>query len=287
MNAAENQLSSPLHALVASSTLLLALAALPACGTRLTATVAQVDGRAVELVETGTGDTTVVFESGLGDDWTPWDAVASEVASDARVFAYSRPGYGDSEASQTPRDAATIVQELRALLAARSVAPPYLLVGHSFGGTYMELFAKEHPEEVIGLVLVDTRHRDFAARCQQAGLDGCTIPDSALADLPPVQVAEVEAFARSADQILPWGAFGNYPVRVLTATVHGFVPKVETLWKSLHASLASEAADGAQTVFGGAGHYLQLERTEDVVRAILTLIPRSRSGTRRPAPDDT
>lgn len=78
MNTAQNSLSSPLRALVASASMLLALAALPACGTRLTPTVAQVDGHAVELVETGAGDTTVIFESGLGDDWAPWEAVASE-----------------------------------------------------------------------------------------------------------------------------------------------------------------------------------------------------------------
>jgi pimeloyl-ACP methyl ester carboxylesterase len=287
MNTAENTLPSPRRALVAISTLL-ALVALPACGTRLDSTVAQIDGHAVELVETGAGDTTVVFESGLGDDWTPWDAVASQVATKARVFAYSRPGYGHSARSEAPRNAATIVEELRTLLAARGVAPPYLLVGHSFGGTYMELFAKAHPEEVVGLVLVETRHRDFGARCQQDGFDGCTIPDAALANLPPFQAAEFKAFARSSDEIRPWGAFGNYPVRVLTATTHdGFSPKVETLWKSLHAALAREAANGAQTVFARTGHYLQLERSEDVTQAILKLIPKSKAGALARAPEET
>lgn len=159
---------------------LLLLAALSACGTRLTPTEARVSGRSVEVVEAGAGAVTVVFESGLGDDWEPWDEVASEVARRTRVFAYSRPGYGDSDSSPTPRDAAGIVEELRALLAARGVAPPYVLVGHSFGGTYMELFAKAHPQEVVGLVLVDSRHRDFTAACEAARIGGCSIPASAV-----------------------------------------------------------------------------------------------------------
>lgn len=223
----------------------------------------------------------------MGDDWTPWDAVASEVATEARVFAYSRPGYGRSDPAETPRDADTIVEELRTLLASRGVAPPYLLVGHSFGGTYMELFAKAHPEEVVGLVMVETRHRDFGERCAQEGLDGCTIPDAALADLPAVQAAEFKAFARTSAEIRPLGGFGDYPVRVLTATVHdGFSPQVEALWRSLHAALAREAAHGAQTVFARAGHYLQLERTADVASAILKLVPKSRASAPPRAPQD-
>jgi len=232
-----------------------------------------VSTRAVEVVEYGAGDTTVVFESGLGADWTPWTPVATEVAAQARAFAYSRPGYGQSDPSPEPRDAAHIVADLRALLAARGIAPPYVLVGHSFGGAYMELFAKAYPEEVVGVVLVDPRHRDFTTACEEAGLEGCTIPASVVASLPQVQIDEFEAFARTSDEIHARGAFGKYPVRVLTATLHGFAPEVEVLWESMLGSLAHEAADGDQSLFVGAGHYLQLERAHEVAQVILSLLP--------------
>ena len=255
---------------------LLLLSALAACGTRLTPTEAHVSGRSVEVVEAGSGAVTVVFESGLGDDWEPWDEVASEVALRTRVFAYSRPGYGDSDSSPAPRDAAGIVEELRALLAARGVAPPYVLVGHSFGGTYMELFAKAHPEEVVGLVLVDSRHRDFTAACEAASIGGCSIPASAVASLPQVQIDEYRAFARSSDEIHAAGGFGTYPVRVLTATSHSSPAAFEALWRSMHGSLAHEAANGEQLVFNGAGHYLQIEKSDEVTQAILRLLPAPR-----------
>lgn len=251
---------------------LLVPAALSACSTRLTPKLTEVTGRTVEVVEAGRGAATVVFESGFGDDWSPWDDVAAEVASRAKVFAYSRPGYGESDPSPEPRDAATIVEDLRDLLEARGFTPPYVLVGHSFGGTYMELFAKLYPDEVAGLVLVDPRHRDFTTACADAGLQGCTIPDSVVASLPRVQIAEFEAFASTTQEIGTL-AFGPAPVRVLTATSHPWSSAIEALWRAMLGSLAAEAEDGEQVVFRGAGHYLQTERPHEVAREILDLLP--------------
>jgi pimeloyl-ACP methyl ester carboxylesterase len=131
-----------------------------------------------EVYEAGVGEATVVFDSGFGNDWTPWQQVVDEVATEARVFAYSRPGDGRSEPSDAPREAIHLVEALRALFEVRGYAPPYFLVGHSFGGTYMELFAKAYPEEVAGLVLVDPRHRDFTTACEDAGFSGRSIPAS-------------------------------------------------------------------------------------------------------------
>jgi len=230
-----------------------------------------------EVFEAGAGDTTVVFESGLGDDWTPWQQVADRVSTRARVFAYSRPGYGHSDPVDDPRDATHIVEELRTLLAAHGGEPPYVLVGHSFGGAYMELFAKAHPEEVDGLVLVDPRHRDFSAACAEAGFDGCTIPEAVAAPLPAVQLAEYEAFASTSDEIRAAGTFGAYPVRVLTATSHGFAPEVEALWVSMLGTLADEAADGEQKVFAGGEHYLQLQHPEDVAEAVVEIVASRRT----------
>jgi pimeloyl-ACP methyl ester carboxylesterase len=260
---------------LSTASLLLAFSAAAACGggPDPNPTPDPVSGRAVEVVVSGGGDTTVVFESGLGNDWTPWQKVATEVAARAQVFAYSRPGYGQSDPSPEPRDPGHIVEDLRALLAARGFAPPYLLVGHSFGGAYMELFAKAHPKEVVGVVLVDPRHRDFTTACENARLQGCTVPASIVASLPRVQIDEFEAFAHTSDQIRAVGTFGRYPVRVLTATSHGFAPEVEALWESMLGSLAEEATNGHQSLFVGAGHYLQVERADEVAQVILSLLP--------------
>jgi pimeloyl-ACP methyl ester carboxylesterase len=255
--------------------LALGAALLAACSSRVPARVVTVNGHQIEIATAGAGTAaTVVFESGLGEDWTHWDEVASQVALHARVFAYSRPGFGASDPPTTPRDPKRIVEELRILLASQGYAPPYLLVGHSNGGGYMELFAKAHANEVVGVVLVDPRHRDFLSTCESAKLDGCGIPESTLASQPPTVIAEYHAYAMASDQIHAAGTFGSYPVRVLTATDHPGVSQAwETLWETMLASLAAEAVNGEQIVVQGAGHHIQLDRPDVVVQSILAMLP--------------
>lgn len=101
---------------------------------------------------------TVVFEAGSRGTIDKWGRVLDDVARAATVFAYHRPGYGNSSLPTTPRDGRTVVEELRQLLRRKGLPPPYVLVGHSLGGLYMQLFARAHPDEVQGLVLVDAMY---------------------------------------------------------------------------------------------------------------------------------
>jgi pimeloyl-ACP methyl ester carboxylesterase len=246
-----------------------------ACSSRVPARLVTVEGRQVEVATAGEGGgATVVFESGLGEDWTHWDQVASEVARHARVFAYSRPGFGASDPMTTPRDPKTIVEELRARLASQGYAPPYIVVGHSMGGGYMELFAKAHPDEVVGAVLVDPRPGDFLTVCEAAQLENCGISESLLATQAPAMVAEYHAYTMASEEIRAAGTFGGDPVRVLTATDHpDWSTAVKTLWEAMHRSLAAEAADGEQIIVQGAGHHIQLDRPDVVVAHILGMLP--------------
>ncbi len=98
----------------------------------------------------------VVFEGGSRNTIEKWGTVPEQLGQDATVFVYNRPGYGNSAVAATPRDGRTIVEELRAVLRHKGLRPPYVLVGHSLGGLYMQLFARAYPEEVKGLVLVDS-----------------------------------------------------------------------------------------------------------------------------------
>jgi len=234
--------------------------------------VVEYDGRDIEIATAGAGPDTVVFESGLGDDWARWDKVAYDLSQDASVFAYSRPGYGRSDDATTPRDPAQIVAELRGLLTAQGFDPPYVLVGHSFGGTYMELFARSQPSDVSALVLVDERPVGFLDACESAGLDLCGIPDDKLERQADIVQDEYNAFPLAIDEMT--GALGDYPVRVLTSTEYpGASDARMALWASMQGDIADEASDGEQTIFEGAGHYLQIERRDEVSAAIRAVLP--------------
>jgi len=106
------------------------------------------------------GSPTVILDSGLGVPAAGWDLVMSDVAKFARVYSYDRAGYGWSSAGPMPRTSGEIVKELHALLAASGEKGPYVLVGHSFGGYNVRVYADQYPADVAGFVLVDTSHED-------------------------------------------------------------------------------------------------------------------------------
>ena len=108
----------------------------------------------------------IVFEGGSRNTIDKWGTVPEQLSRDATVFAYNRPGYGNSEVAATPRDGRTIVEELRATLRQKGLRPPYVLVGHSLGGLYMQLFARAYPQEVKGLVLVDSLYPRMVKRVE-------------------------------------------------------------------------------------------------------------------------
>jgi len=109
----------------------------------------------------------VVFQSGLGDGKSVWESVVDKMPESVTLFAYDRPGYGDSPTSTDPRDPCSVARELHALLRVSGIMPPYVLVGHSLGGSYQFHFAKLFPEEVAGLVLLDPTHPKHWSRMNE------------------------------------------------------------------------------------------------------------------------
>ena len=124
----------------------------------------ELNGRKVHVLCAGEGSPTVILEAGLPASSLTWMSVFSEIAELTRVCAYDRPGYGWSQPTTSPRTAETIVQELRVLLQSTDTQPPYILVGHSFGGLLMQLYATRFPNDFTGMVLVDSSHPDQAHR---------------------------------------------------------------------------------------------------------------------------
>jgi len=124
----------------------------------------EVDDTFLHLNCTGEGTPTVILESGAGSPSVVWMAVQDEIAQLTRVCSYDRAGLGWSERKQGPRDAGKVADELHVLLGTASIEPPYVMVGHSFGGPRIMIFAHRFPGEVAGFVFVDTTDPELEER---------------------------------------------------------------------------------------------------------------------------
>jgi pimeloyl-ACP methyl ester carboxylesterase len=103
----------------------------------------------------GDGAPTVVFDAALGASSLSWSLVQPSIARVTRACAYDRAGFGWSEGGLMPRTAGRIADELHQLLEIAAVPGPYILVGHSYGGLVMRVFAARHAAAVAGLVLIE------------------------------------------------------------------------------------------------------------------------------------
>jgi pimeloyl-ACP methyl ester carboxylesterase len=115
-----------------------------------------VGGHRLHLNCTGSGSPTVVLEPGLGEVSPAMGWIAPVVARDTRVCVYDRAGRGWSDPADGPQDADRTTTDLHTLLDRAHIPGPYVLVGHSFGGLYILTFAATYPDQVAGMVLLDS-----------------------------------------------------------------------------------------------------------------------------------
>src|SRR5262245_42866885 len=126
----------------------------------LTGHLIDVGGYRLRIERAGHGIPTVVMDAGLCQIMRSWDRVAPEVAKFTGVVTYNRAGLGGSDAGPVPRTSQQSVDELKKLLKNAGVPAPYVLVGHSFGGLNIRLYASQHPDQVVGLILVDASYEE-------------------------------------------------------------------------------------------------------------------------------
>lgn len=122
------------------------------------------DGRRYNMVCMGRGGPTAILDGSLSQWSMAFRTIQPELAKATRVCAVDRAGFGFSDPGPFPRDAAAEVSDLEAALKAAKIAGPYILVGHSLGGNEMRLFAYRHPEQVVGLLLIDPGIEHFKER---------------------------------------------------------------------------------------------------------------------------
>ena len=258
------------------ASLLLAVC-LSGCASLPGATTDTVDGRTVEYVQAGQGTPVVVFENGLGArlDW--WAKVWPDTVAETRALAYNRAGYGRSDASPQPRDGAQVVQELRALLRARQLPPPYVLVGHSLGGLYMQLYARQYPAEVAALVLVDSTHPEQMRGAGNPDLWPTWLKVAFRLGTSDVVKQELAALDATGQRVASLPVDPSVPVFVLSAL------QTPGASSALAEDVRQKRADfahlypGSTQVWVDSGHGIPLEKPEAVVQAIRGAVQAARA----------
>lgn len=123
-------------------------------------TLVDVGGYRLHINCSGHGGPTIILDAAMGCNSIEWTLVQPEIAKFARVCSYDRAGNGWSDESPFERTSQNIVEELHTLLKNSGEEGPYILVGHSFGGPNVLLYASKYPKDVAGIILVDSSHED-------------------------------------------------------------------------------------------------------------------------------
>jgi pimeloyl-ACP methyl ester carboxylesterase len=271
-----------------------------------------VAGHGVHLSCTGTGTPTVVLEPGGGELSSNLGWITPAVARDTRVCVYDRPGRGWSDPTDAPQNGAQVASDLHTLLHAANVPGPYVLAGHSFGGLYVLTFAAHYPDEVAGMVLIDSTSPATPARSSTDGDPAGVVRRgsalvsiaarlglgrlyslSAYDSLPPQSREEVRAtistastvrstieeFAQASTSMQQAGAlrdFGAKPLVILTA---GSGSDVSWLAKQDH--LAGLSTNSVHRVIAGVTHEMLVgdqTASASTITAIRDVVSCVRSG---------
>ncbi len=276
-------------------------------------------GRTMFLTCSGSGSPTVVLVSGLGeraDSWslttdpsTAGQAVFPRTAAVTRVCAYDRPGTetttaaGRQESRSTPVPQPTsgtqAAGDLDAMLTASGEPGPYVLVGHSYGGDVVRLFAAAHPAKVAGLVLVDALSEDLPTRLTQAQSDALEELNSPATQGRPARAEEFRFSVVFPELRAVAGHIPRVPTVVLSADrkvisaadiASGQLPAFVTqdfadaLWSAQLAAqddLAASLPGATHVTRTDSGHYIHVEQPQVVVDAITQVVADAR-GTPRP-----
>jgi pimeloyl-ACP methyl ester carboxylesterase len=229
-----------------------------------------VSGRTLALRCQGEGSPTVILEAGLTAGALTWEAVQSEVAEFTRVCSYDRANLGRSDPAKGPRTAQDAADDLSAVLANAHIAPPYILVGASFGGHIVRLFAAQHLGDVAGIVLVDASHEDQEARMAEV-LSPAQLEALNLSAAQNIEQMDLEA---SDAEVRTSGPLPAASLVVISAGRNKPVPPgfpardLNRIWRQLQKDLTTLSDNSVQLFARKSEHDIAIDEPELVIKGI-------------------
>lgn len=222
-----------------------------------------------KLVGESIGKPTVIMDAGYGDFSKAWNKIIGDISRLSNVLIYDRAGLGKSETSSNPRTSREMVTELKELLIEAKINPPYILVGHSFGGVNMRMFATEYQNEVCGLVLVDSTPEDYRERF----LPTMSQDFQQAYNKQFVYEGNYDEFMESLKQLKETRLKLNIPLIVLSAGKKAHYSKEsQELWNEMQREILEISSKGELVIAENSAHYIQNDEPQVVVSAIKKLI---------------
>lgn len=223
----------------------------------------------VEYIQQHSKSVTIIMDAGYGDDSTTWRQVADEVSTYANVLLYDRAGLGKSGTSTNRRTSKEMVRELHQLIKLLDIASPFILVGHSFGGVNMQLFASEYRDEVVGLVLVDTTPSDYRERF----LPTMSREFQNAYSKQFVREGNYDEFMESLHQVKQANLDLSIPTTIISAGKKDFYSvENQRLWNVLQKEMTGISSNATFVIAEQSAHYIQRDEPHLIVEAIRKLI---------------
>jgi pimeloyl-ACP methyl ester carboxylesterase len=262
-----------------------------------------VSGLEIRYLCGGEGSPTVVLDQGHGISVEEslsrpvtlgWAHIFREVRQNTRMFVHDRAGLGFSDAAPAPRASLEMAEDLHTLLEKAQIPPPYVLVGHSLGGFNVRVFAGRYPNEVGGMVLVDSSHPDqwerFASIVpRETPMDSALLARFRKHYGSPKSLSSLD-LQTSATQVRDITWLGTKPLVVVSHSPNALrVPRMpadvaeemEKIWSELQADLLTLSGNSRQIIAHHAGHLIQVDEPQLVVDAIADVVRQVQAGVPR------
>ncbi|WP_372628178.1 alpha/beta fold hydrolase [Arsukibacterium sp.] len=244
----------------------------------------QINDVKLEVEKQGKGDVTVVFEAGFGTDLRTWQPVIAALGNNTSTIAYSRAGLGQSTGGNAPRNIQQHINDLHTLLTALKVNGEIVLVGHSYGGLLATEYARQFPEQISALVLIDPAVMAQRKVFLQADKNRVLHDDQMLLKMMPTAMQQdyqllITQLDAAPDRVNPVPS--AIRTSLITSTKGYEKPFVfeetqlgKQLWLNLHNDLFKDVTHGQHIRVSDAGHNLHQEKPQLIAQAIIGIINR-------------
>lgn len=269
---------------------IIVIVGLVSCNTKKAERMVDFGDYQIHLKEAGKGHPTIILEAGLGSGLDDYDTLQTAISKFAKIVLYDRPGLGKSSESPNPRTLPVYVNELKELLQTEKNDTPYILIGHSLGGLIMRYYAYKYPEDLVGLVLIDSTpeywfdyfrstHSIEEIKKSNKALDPNSNGSTGTTRKEWVQ------FEMNCQLIKETEIPQDIPIRIISSAKYsneheaiGYYPEDLNVWAKMQSSFTNNSDDAKQIITVNSGHSIYHNEPELIIKSVEEFVLIYRNG---------